>query len=125
MKRILFLSKSRLSHNLIRAVLPLISGKTELVCVDSPEEFATLPKRGKAFSLVAADWNIFADPKESGPFFEAVKAHPLVQKTGFILFHAPEADFDRGEFSKKGFKSFHQKPFLPEELCEILSRAMK
>ena len=70
MKKVLFISKSKLSHNLLRALVPLVPTKTDLTCVEGVGDLAHLGKRGKGYQIVLADWNVFAgSPVKSVQFF--------------------------------------------------------
>lgn len=123
MKRVLFISRSKLSHNLLRAVLPLTAEKTDLVCLDSADEIPKVPKRGKPFRLVVVDSNCFGKDENPKEFTDRLNEHPLAKKAGRVLIYSHLTDVKKDLLRKKGFGSFHAKPFSAEELANIVCRS--
>lgn len=119
MKRILFLSKSRLSQNLMELIIPCIPKKIALTGLNDPVALATayFPK---PFQLVMLDENFLGETPE-----EALRE----QFASFGLRHAKKilvchknSRADRDKFANLGITHFHTKPFLAEELAAIVDK---
>ncbi|MDO8518656.1 MAG: hypothetical protein Q7T11_00650 [Deltaproteobacteria bacterium] len=118
MKKVLFISRSKLSHNLLRAILPLAPVKTDMDCLEGVEEVSRIPKRGKRYDLLLADWNSFSSLKDPLQGVSELEKHPLTKGAKKILLH-PLAWAGLRGLSEAGF-SFRAKPFLPEDLAHII-----
>lgn len=116
--KILFLSKSRLSHNLLRAVLPLVPKEIQLECLQSLRDLESFKMRG-AFHILLADLNVF-EKKDS---LHALR-HTALKGAKKILIHTHNAEFDRLAYEEEGFKQFHAKPFLTNTLAEVICHAL-
>ncbi|MBI2340254.1 MAG: hypothetical protein HYU99_07820 [Deltaproteobacteria bacterium] len=120
MKKILFISKSRLCHNLLQAVAALVPKKVEAVCVESVAEALSLPRRGSAMDLVLVDWNALEEAKsgirEIGQFHD----HRRLEGAARVLIHARGASLWENELKEQNFSGFYAKPFLAEELAKII-----
>lgn len=122
MKRVLFISKSRLCHNLLKAVVTLVSKKTEPVCVESIDEALSLPRRGAPFRLILVDWNAIAEEKNGVEETAKLNGHRLLADAARVLLHSHGADLPEGALKGQNFSAFHAKPFLAEELAGIIER---
>lgn len=120
MKKVLFISHSKLSHNLFKAVLPLVPVKTDVVCVEGVGEIAKISKRGKKADLIVADWNVFSETTVS-VVVAAIEKHPLLKGARRILIHSKEANPQGLE--GRGF-SLKAKPFLAEDLAGIIEKGV-
>ena len=121
MKRVLFISKSRLCHNLLQAVVTLVPKKAELTCAETIAEALLLPRRGAPVRLILVDWNALMEEKNGVK--EAVKLgeHRLLASAVRILLHNRGAPFPEEALREQHFAGFHAKPFLPEELAGIIN----
>lgn len=118
MKKILFLTRSSLAPNLLQAVLPLVPFKVKLTAVDSLATLVTLPQKGKGFSLVLADLNALCELSAADQEF--FRQTPVLKNTPRALFYPLKTAIDKAKFENLGFSQFYQKPFLPEQLAEII-----
>lgn len=125
MKHLLFISQSRLSHNLLRTILPLVPVRVDLTCLENIDEINTMPRRGKPYSLILFDWNALSELKDVGGKLDELNSHPLLKRGESILIHTHGVDYKDPLLSKKGFKGFYAKPFLAEELASIIEKHMK
>lgn len=117
MKKILFLSKSHLAHNLLHLVVQNIPKKVSLFCYATLQNFF-LDFTGKNISLVILDENIFDNnEKIKNEFIEKIRDYP----TENIRFIGLKAQKSTVSFTLplSHFESY-RKPFMAEEFCEIL-----
>lgn len=123
MKRLLFVSPSQLTLNLLRAVLPLVPEKTDLVSITSFEGLSALPKKGKNFDLVLIDAGAGLSPDEYQVHAEFMSSHPLLQRTRRIALSTSDAL--PGWQHLQGIADFHLKPLSPTELAGVIHRGTK
>jgi hypothetical protein len=117
MKQIAFITKSKLSQNLMGLLVPSLGQKISYVTFDSFET-ASAYHFAKPVHVMIFDQNVFDDLKDEcdWSFFEK----PNLKKSEKILIYARHRDIDTGNLRELGFTAFHAKPFLPEELIELL-----
>ncbi|HBF13114.1 MAG TPA: hypothetical protein DDW49_06980 [Deltaproteobacteria bacterium] len=125
MKNILYISQSRLSHNLLRALLPYLPEMVQLTCVDRLNEALLLPKMGKPYQLVIIDWNTLAGHNPLEPHINDLNRHPLITKAPKILIHSYNQEIPKEILTTKGFVAFYTKPFLTDELINIMVKWTK
>ena len=121
MKKILFISRSKLSHNLFRAVLPLVPVKLEAVCVEMLEEAGKISKRGRAYALILADGNAFTETQVPAAM-ATIDKHPLLKGARRVLINSKDG-FNPRVLKEVGF-IFYTKPFLPEELAGLIEKGV-
>ncbi len=115
MKQIVFISKSRLSQNLLGLLIPLIPTKTTLKSYDSLAAAAT---QNKAVNLLVIDANVL-------PVTEITKAldflqKPVWKKSKAVLIHSRHQQMDQAALKSAGLTNFYVKPFLSEELVNLI-----
>lgn len=119
MKRILFLSKSRLSQNLMELVIPSIPKKVVLTgSIDlNSLAGAYLPK---PFNLVMIDENILENGgiDTLSTLFEA----SAFRHAKRVAICHKNSRLNREAAAAVGIAYFHTKPFLAEELAGIIER---
>ncbi|MBI4410917.1 MAG: hypothetical protein HY541_00335 [Deltaproteobacteria bacterium] len=120
MKRVLFISKSPLCHNLFQAVVTLIPKKAEAVCVESVDEALSLSRRGRPFRLILVDLNALADEKNGAKAAVRLGEHRLLEPAARILLHSRGAALPDQALKEQNFSAFYTKPFLAEELAKII-----
>ena len=120
MKRILFISKSHLCHNLLQAVMTLIQKKGEAVCAESVDEALLLPRRGAPFRLILVDWNALAEEKNGVEETAKLGGHRLLAPAARILLHSRGTALPDQALKEQNFSAFYAKPFLVEELAKII-----
>ena len=125
MKRILFISRSELSHNLLRAILPLVSYKVRLVCVDEFSEAMALPQKGKPFDFILVDWNSLSSLENLSEKLEILNNARLFKEVRRALICPHDVDCSESLLQENGFVAFHRKPFLTEELAAVIAQGIK
>jgi len=124
MKRLLFISRSGLCHNLLQEVLLLVPVKTELVPLEGFSQVEQLPESEKKFALVLVDQNCLeGDPEWKGDGIPM--KHPSVKTAQTILIYPHNRKPDPRLTEKISFEAMGQKPFLPEELASLISKGLR
>ncbi|OGQ08919.1 MAG: hypothetical protein A3G32_02070 [Deltaproteobacteria bacterium RIFCSPLOWO2_12_FULL_40_28] len=122
MKRVIFVSKSRLSWNLLCTVVGLVPSRVELFYAEDPETLASMPKGVKPFHLLLVDWNIFEGATSYAARFWN---HPSFSNAHKILLYAHKKNPDENKLREVGFISFHEKPLLVDELKALIMQETK
>ncbi len=116
MKKILFASASVLSANLLSLVLDLLPQKIGLTTIG---DLAQLGQYADRVDLLLVDWNLFeSDTRASLLLLRQSLWNPVLKNTPKILI-CPREQRDQIKIPK-GFDSLHAKPFLPEELAQLI-----
>lgn len=120
MKKLAYFSKSTLTFNLLKTVLPLVSQKFEVVLF---EEISIEPnKKQKPFDILLADTNFFKEMKEdeiTAACNELKGSAAFGQARWLLLYPHELMDEKLTVFKKMGF-STHAKPVLAEELAALI-----
>lgn len=119
MKRILFLSKSRLSQNLMELIIPCIPKKIAFTSIHDPAELAPayFPK---PIQLVMLDENFLEESSEE-TLKEQFSSFGLRHAKKILICHK-NSRANRNKVSELGITHFHTKPFLAEELATIVEK---
>jgi len=145
MKKIAFLSSSLLSHNLMRALMPLVdktNKKMELVSFSDINEINFVFSDQKSCALIVVDWNVLSpipnlletltllkkkknqwSKPRNKPWNQATgspKPTSVGEQTPWILFYPRTAEQVEILKEKEIFDGYYQKPFLAEECVQIL-----
>lgn len=119
MKRILFLSKSRLSQNLMELIIPCIPKKISLTGINDPDGLSSayFPK---PVQLVMLDENFLEETSEE-TLREQFSSFGLRHAKKILVCHK-NSRADRKKAAELGISHFHTKPFLAEELAAIIEK---
>ena len=119
MKRILFLSKSRLSHNLMDLITPCIPKRIVLTGLTDSGALTTtyFPK---PIQLVMIDEN-FLDETFENTLTELFATFAFRHAKKVLICHK-NSKTDRERLTALGINYFHTKPFLAEELAAIIEK---
>jgi DNA-binding NtrC family response regulator len=115
MKQIVFISKSRLSQNLLGLLIPLIPTRTALKSYDS---LAAAAAQNKAVNLLVIDANVL--PVTTSPQTFDFLQKPVWKKTSPVLIHSRHQQVDQAALKAAGITHFYVKPFLSEELVTLI-----
>lgn len=116
MKRVLFISQSELSHNLIKMVIPLLTKKIDVTCALGLEDITQLDA-SKKIHLVVVDGNVL-EGVEVGDFINNLKQVPFLSGVMFALIYGSK--FEKALAHKDHFQFTAKKPFLPMDLANHL-----
>ena len=119
MKRILFLSKSRLSQNLMELITPCIPKKVILTGITDSAVLATM-YFPKPIQLIIIDEN-FLDEAFEGTLTELFSSFAFRHAKKVLVCHK-NSKLNREKLSDLGIAYFHTKPFLAEELATIIEK---
>lgn len=125
MKRLLFISRSTLPHNLLRAVLPLVNTPVDLTCIHAPEEISRITGRGRPFHMVLVDFNAIKGHETGDQLLERFRQQPRFKESSFVLIHSGKDQVDGAIFESAGFAGIYQKPFSTGELAGIITKVLK
>lgn len=115
MKQIVFISKSRLSQNLLGLLIPLIPTKTALKSYDS---LASAAAQSKAVNLLIIDANVLPTTGATNSLDFLQK--PAWKKAAPVLIHSRHQQLDQAALKAAGISNFYVKPFLSEELVTLI-----
>lgn len=123
MKTLLFLSRSKLSLNLLQAVGSLVAVSFNVQHFEDLTGLDEVRRPRKPFDVVLVDWNILApSPEKILPIF---KTHHLLQAVPKILLHPYTVKVPKPQFAECGFGHIYSKPILAEDLAVLLTRALQ
>lgn len=125
MKRVLFISQSTLCHNLLKIITEQFPTKTELDCVNSIEESLALSKKSKPYHLMIFDWNCLMHQPNPEVCLPQLKGHPAFGQANWVLIYPHQGEFPKTLLEKKGFRAFYAKPFIADELAQMIHRWSK
>jgi hypothetical protein len=117
MKTLVFISKSRLSQNLLGLLVPLVPTKLSYITFDSLAD-AAKANFVKPAHLIIFDRNVLPETLSTNDFVFADK--PNLKKATRILIHSRHADTDDTDLTPGDFAHCYVKPFLAEELVGIM-----
>ncbi len=119
-KHVVFISKSKLSQNLIELIVKTIPRKIDFTTFDDLHEVA-LAFFPKNIQLVILDHNSI--PKENSDlvFQQAFGKRQLKQAKKILMF-SRDVDLDHEYLKAQGFQHSYAKPFLPDELIDMVSQ---
>lgn len=121
MKNLLFITKSKLTPNLMNLILPELQRKTSMQIATNLNKIDSgLAK--KKWDLVVIDDSAFQD-------FEAVDFKTFfinhkLQQTTKIAFQSPKQPLSPEVIEELGLLASHSKPFLPENLVQLLNTSL-
>lgn len=125
MKRVLFISQSTLCHNLLQIITAQFPTKTELDCLNSTEEALSLSKKNKPYHLVIFDWNCLVNWPDCESLLTQLNGHPVLSGANWILIYPHQGEFPKMLLEKKGFRAFYSKPFITDELAQLIQHWVK
>lgn len=120
-KHVIFASQSHLAHNVVDILSKTLTKRVDLTCftqLNDVAEYAAL----HPVNLVILDHSTMAAVESEAVSLLGSRALKSVHK---ILLHKRDAVFDAQFLQSHGFVSFLTKPFLPEELTELMSKCLK
>lgn len=122
MKRVLFVTKSKLSQNLLEIIIKSIPKKLEYHVVSNLDDLqiAFFPK---PIQLVIIDSNVLSENGFQEAEWDLFKTSKL-KASKKILIHARDTKFDLDKLKSVGVLQSLSKPFLPEELVEIINKQL-
>jgi DNA-binding response OmpR family regulator len=119
MKRIVFLSRSKLALNLMELIIPFVPKKAQVSGFSNVGEFEKA-YFVKPVQLLVIDEN-FCDKNDVATLAKTIKKTTFKTARKIILI-GKNSNSDRQRFLELDANHFHTKPFLPEELAEIIDR---
>lgn len=125
MKKLLFISRSTLPHNLLRAVLPLVPFPVDLTCIHTPEEVSQMTGRVRPFHMVLLDFNAIDGSETGDQTLEQFRQQPRLKESSFVLIHSDKDQIQHPFFENAGFTGIYQKPFSTGELAGIITKILK
>lgn len=117
MKRIVFLSRSKLALNLMELLVPFVPKKAQVSGFSSLEQFEKT-YFAKPVQLIIVDEN-FLGENGAASVAQAFKRSNL-KGAGKIVLVGKNTAAAKEKFSSLEPAHFHTKPFLPEELAAII-----
>ncbi|MBF0104760.1 MAG: hypothetical protein HQM16_05480 [Deltaproteobacteria bacterium] len=120
MKRIIFISRSKLSQNLMEIIIKSINKKIDYKPLSSLKELSKA-HYSRPVQIVIVDNNAVRGEKTSDTeLFGAFESRYFV-KSKKIFLHTRKDAIDRDLLERHGFGVFLVKPFLTEELIDIIT----
>lgn len=122
-KHVVFLSRSHLAHNVMELLIASVNKRVSLSCYT---DFTVLRETPIAhtISLMIVDHNVFLLGGSEHQLLQDLNRR-FFKSARKILLHGREADFDAAHMRDAGFSHFLRKPFLPEELLQIMQASLK
>lgn len=120
MKHILFISKSQLAQNLMELIVKTIPKKVDFRVANSLDELENHTWR-KPLQLLIFDANVMT---ESGELLTRMLTQKAFKGARRILIHAHQSQtvLPAHEMRALGMHQLLAKPFLPEELIELIEK---
>lgn len=125
MKQVLFISQSTLCHNLLKVITVQFPTKTQLDCLNSIEEALSISKKSKPYHLIIFDWNCLANEVDYEAILTQLNGHPAFNGANWVLIYPHQVEFPKLLLEKKGFRAFYSKPFLTNELAQMIRQWIK
>lgn len=119
-KRVIFISKSTLSQNLLEMIIKTIPRKVDFIPY---RDMAAVMRTyfPKTVQLVIMDYN--AMPKEDAEgVFQEVFSKKNLKQSKKVMIYSREAAIDHNKMKKLGVDYIYAKPFLPNEFIELVSK---
>lgn len=117
MKHVIFVSKSKLSQNLMTLIVRSMPRKLHFTCFDSvaaaEHQYFTKP-----IQLVIVDKNALQNTTQK-PF-----SQKALKNAKTVLIHTREAHINREQLKEAGISDLLTKPFLAEELVEMIDNKL-
>jgi len=111
-KRVLFVTKSKLAQNLLGIIIQSIPKKIELVTLDDLKTVGD-SYFAKPINLILLDESVIVNTEE----FKNLDKTKL-KNAKRILIHKRNSKVDKSNLGNLGIKQFHAKPFLTEEILD-------
>lgn len=122
MKRILFVTQSRLSQNLLGIIIKSIPRKIDYLTFSSLDEINATSLK-KPVHLVIIDLNVFEGLAPT-PKALAVFEGRTLKKARKLIIHDRQAAMDHRQLKTLGIDQGMSKPFLPEELVTLIMKSV-
>ncbi len=122
-KHVIFVSQSHLAHNVIEILSKTLTKRVDLTCFTTLNDLAESAALHPV-NLVILDHNTFAAAGSEHTISLLLGTRSL-KHTYKILLHKRDDVFDSQLLQSLGFVSFLTKPFLPEELTELMQKCLK
>lgn len=117
MKHVIFVSKSKLSQNLMTLIVRSMPRKISFHCFDSVDA-AEHQYFAKPIHLVIVDKNTLLDTTQK-PFTQK-----SLKNAKTLLIHTRDAPVNREQLKNTGISDLLTKPFLAEELVEMIDNKL-
>lgn len=123
-KQVLFVSGSRLSHNLLKAMLPLVPSKVEIDYCEDFDSALNTPKRGRPYLLVLVDWNVIMPLGDLRGEIARLKGHPRFKSGRFFLLYPHQAGEQVKGHVGELFDACYPKPLLTDEIAAMIQKGI-
>lgn len=113
MKRLIFVSQSRLCQNLLALIAKSFPKKIDLITLTDLDEFNTLPSTKPINTIIFDEHTL---DKVCPPVF----LKPRFKQATKIFIHGSNTKIDKEKLSRLGLVQTKVKPFLPEEIVRLM-----
>ena len=122
-KHIVFVSRSRLAHNLLGLFTQTSPKQIQCTCF---VDFSSLAESNISHTvhLMIVDHAVFLEGKTEHEISQILQGR-FFKQAKKILLHGRHDQFDETHLRENGFCHFLAKPFLPEEMIGLIQRCLK
>lgn len=119
MKRIYFVTKSKLAQNLMDIIIKSINKKIDYKTLNFLSDLKSTPA-AKPVQLLIVDHNAVENHPETLDLIDSKQ----FSKSKKIFVHSRSVKINRDRLEQLGFTHFLTKPFLPEEFIELIHSSL-